>query len=593
MAEADLWPSASSEYDSPAPFPSPVALLPTQVRGSAKLQYQYPTPTPSAIQSTVARPNTGASPPSSIPFPSSTIDTTTFEPVLEDGRTPKEPPSPPIPRKPPYRTQLQAITNRQGHLHHSSKLVKHRRRNQDTDRGVEHSANQRPVPGTAAIEQQHEAHQKAQGQRSGQAGNRTCGGTKMQHPSRLRHHRSTAAKVTKERVTTLQPQSAMPCWTMLPAPDYTCSNPKFVPNFPVDRSDTTSATTVSTDSYQWEQMRTFHALLFTRDPPFPTCDTTVTGESALSWTMSMPSLDTAWRRTYAWTEERKFQSVAPSAPVHLPRLSLAMWNHRLGPNQTNWTKGAEYWDHARRSQKRQAKLAHSMPQSSPEHPQSWQTSPDTQQWEKKRAFHSSYRLWPAMVQPNPVRAEGESPLIWTTLHPPLATVRLQTYAWDGHLDYFMPWNMSNPNGATRPPLVSHAMWNIRTGSNLQQAWLTDTPAQTADAVVHLPTPCSPAHKKIPRPSAPRSNNFVRAALVVYLFLAWPSSNIRHTEKLCTPPLVNRFPHPRLVHNVKTRKSCYRWTTTVIQQAWNTAWDLTTHRNVEGAGLGLAYPYVRG
>jgi len=205
-----------------------------------------------------------------------------------------------------------------------------------------------------------------------------------------------------------------------------------------------------------------------------------------------------------------------------------------------------------------------------------------------QAFHSSNSLWPATV----IRAEGDSPLIWTILHPPLENVRLQTYVWDGHLDYLLPWNMSNPDCTTRPPLISHAMWNLREGSNIQQARPMDTPAQKADAAVHPVTPCSPAQRKISRQSAPRSNTFARAALFVYLFLALPLSKIRYTEKLSVPP-VNRFLHPCSRHIVKTRKSCYRWITTVIQQAWNTAWDLTMHQNVEGECLGLAYPYFEG
>jgi len=204
----------------------------------------------------------------------------------------------------------------------------------------------------AATGKQHEAYKKAQGQRGqwcGHAGYCTCGSIKMQHLSRPRHHHPTTAKVTQEQITesatTVSIQSTMPCWTLLPVPDYTRTTPESVLDSSVDLSATDG-----TDSYHWEQMRTFHTFLSARAPPFSTRDTTVTGDSALQWTMLMPSLDTAWRRTYAWTEEREVQSVALSAPIPLPNISLALWNHRLGHNQ-HWTKGAKYWDHAHRYQK--------------------------------------------------------------------------------------------------------------------------------------------------------------------------------------------------------------------------------------------------
>jgi len=318
-----------------------------------------------------------------------------------------------------------------------------------------------------------------------------------------------------ESATTFPTQSSMPYCTRLSAPDYKCITPKLEPNFSCDQS---ASLLEATDGlYHWEQMRTFHVLHTTWAPLFQSYDTTVTGESALIRTMSTPSLDTAWRRTYAWTEEREFQPAALSAPVRFPSISLAMWNHCLGHNQTNWTNSADYWDHCRRYQKPPAKQAQSMPQSSTEPPQNGAQSHDTQQWEKLRTFHSSYPLWPAMVQPNPARAEGDSPLIWTTLYPPSATGWLQTYMWDGHLEHFMPWTMSTPDHATWPPLISHAMWNLRKGSNLQQERHMDTHiaiAHQSDGLPQKPKPCPPALMKTPRPSASRSNSFARAALLI-------------------------------------------------------------------------------
>ncbi len=114
-----------------------------------------------------------------------------------------------------------------------------------------------------------------------------------------------------------------------------------------------------------------------------------------------------------------------------------------------------------------------MPQLSQEPPQRT-TIHDIQQWEQMQAFHLSSHLWPALVRPNPAGKEGHSPLVWTTLYPPLDTARLQTYAWDGHLDNFMPWTASTSDCSTRPPLISHAQWNLQKGSNSQQPQSTET-----------------------------------------------------------------------------------------------------------------------
>jgi len=38
-----------------------------------------------------------------------------------------------------------------------------------------------------------------------------------------------------------------------------------------------------------------------------------------------------------------------------------------------------------------------------------------------------------------------------------------------------------------------------------------------------------------------------------------------------------------VSHVKTRKSCCHWSLAIIQRKWDTAWDLTTHRNIKKVG----------
>jgi len=52
------------------------------------------------------------------------------------------------------------------------------------------------------------------------------------------------------------------------------------------------------------------------------------------------------------------------------------------------------------------------------------------------------------------------------------------------------------------------------------------------------------------------------------------------------PMVKKAPlyqPARIVPYAKTRKSCQRWSQAIIQRQWDTAWDLTTHRNIEDVG----------
>jgi len=67
-------------------------------------------------------------------------------------------------------------------------------------------------------------------------------------------------------------------------------------------------------------------------------------------------------------------------------------------------------------------------------------------------------LWTSNILP---RWKKRSPLVWTKIHPPLADAWLQIYTWNWHLDNFMPWTDSKTNCITvRPPLTSHAIWNL-------------------------------------------------------------------------------------------------------------------------------------
>jgi len=82
------------------------------------------------------------------------------------------------------------------------------------------------------------------------------------------------------------------------------------------------------------------------------------------------------------------------------------------------------------------------------------------QWDHMCVFHSSTLLWPSREWNSQTRMEGGLPLIWTMVHPPSAEAWLQTYAWNGHLENYMPWRIGHTEVTARPPIVLHAKWNI-------------------------------------------------------------------------------------------------------------------------------------
>jgi len=252
-----------------------------------------------------------------------------------------------------------------------------------------------------------------------------------------------------------------------------------------------------------------------------------------------------------------------------------------------------------------------------------------------RAFHSNTLLWPTQERIGQTQVEGGSPLIWTTLHPPLADTRLQTYAWNGHLANYMPWTIDQ--ATDRPPIISHARWNIRRStsplampnplqgsthnhqatpenSTLQssgelqpyessaKAQSTQWPApdpplqgwtakKTPGFTGPVPHPNSSAPFPKPQPPATMRNNLVPLAIMIYILLVQHSNNTGPAAQLSNSPATRhwRYSRLRLALVVKTRKSCSQRTMAIIQRLWDTAWDLTTHQNVESVPLGLACP----
>jgi len=88
---------------------------------------------------------------------------------------------------------------------------------------------------------------------------------------------------------------------------------------------------VVTSPTQWEQMRDFHSrstgwIL----PTMWSKNTTVLGELVLVWTMLQPTLQAAWRHTYAW-HDKLDQFPAPDSTrsdrlFHADSISNALWS---------------------------------------------------------------------------------------------------------------------------------------------------------------------------------------------------------------------------------------------------------------------------
>jgi len=65
-------------------------------------------------------------------------------------------------------------------------------------------------------------------------------------------------------------------------------------------ASSTAKDTNVTDLQQWEQMQTFHSLPTAWPPVSQSSNIMLLEESVLQWMMRQPSLDAAWRHTYAW-----------------------------------------------------------------------------------------------------------------------------------------------------------------------------------------------------------------------------------------------------------------------------------------------------
>jgi len=286
---------------------------------------------------------------------------------------------------------------------------------------------------------------------------------------------------------------------------------------------------------------------------------------------------------------RKATVLHPPCPTdRIQHLSHTLWNNQHDSTTQPPLAHTKSRDNPRRSTDKPAQL---IPQPSREPLHSVLASFDTRQWEEMHAFSCRSQLWPSLER---LKMEGRSPLVWTTIYPPLTTTWLQTYAWDGHLDNFMPWSASNPNLAIRPSLISHAMWNCWKESNLPKSQDSSAPpnkcfhpsSQTLARPTQQPGPAHHSngltkplslawHEPNPLPLAsPNTSPLITSrnmgitwVVSLMLFLhALLSHNTGLADKPISPPMTRHWHNPRLcrILVVKTRKSCSRRTRAIIQ-----------------------------
>jgi len=204
----------------------------------------------------------------------------------------------------------------------------------------------------------------------------------------------------------------------------------------------------------------------------------------------------------------------------------------------------------------------------------------------------------------------------------------------------MPWKLGQTGGTHgRPPIISHARWNIRRSTVLCSPTNNhhDTPAQTIPHsslefqqcempkttglgltapptqqldlelqpnestlkispgfISYAPILTSSALPPTPQLMAVTGTGSMLMAILIYLFMVQQSSTTGPAAPLATPPAPRHQNSPRqhTTSVVKSQKSCYRWTGAIIQRRWDTAWDLTAHWNVESHRTGLGLPNIK-
>ncbi len=121
-----------------------------------------------------------------------------------------------------------------------------------------------------------------------------------------------------------------------------------------------------------------------------------------------------------------------------------------------------------------------------------------------------------------------------------------------------------------------------------------TPKISPGSISYAPILTSSALPPTPQLMAITGTSSMLMAILIYLFMVQQSSTTGPAAPLATPPAPWHWNSPRqhTTSVVKSQKSCYRWTGAIIQQQWDTAWDLTAHWNMVSCRTGLGLPNIK-
>jgi len=167
------------------------------------------------------------------------------------------------------------------------------------------------------------------------------------------------------------------------------------------------------------------------------------------------------------------------------------------------------------------------------------------------------------------------------------------------------WNLRQESNASRPLHgIEHADAHLhRPSGTLATATQQQVRELPHDGSIQEMSPghAQPTSKSFPlapvpyhNSLAPMGTSFIWAAMMIYLFLAQLSSHKGSATPYTQSSLTLQWTNPQVSQGqvVKSRKLCSRWTTAIIQQLWDTAWDLLTHHNVESHTSGFGQPIIR-
>jgi len=152
---------------------------------------------------------------------------------------------------------------------------------------------------------------------------------------------------------------------------------------------------------------------------------------------------------YAWNEQLAMDSQIDQTSGWSTILSQALWNRWwVTDPPTELVHSVKSHSHSQHYQDHLEPTLH-------QPPYCWQKvpmSPDTiTQWEDMREF-SSNLLWPSLDQDNLMETNGESPLVWTMLHPPLCWNTVTVLCLDGTFGKFLAleWTQQKEHGHLTP-----------------------------------------------------------------------------------------------------------------------------------------------